>query len=79
MDALLQLGIGMLALVVSFFLGGTIAKIAKDELKIGHKWFEVILLASFLGAILSLIFLNDVLMFSFLFILIFTFRSINTK
>ena len=44
MYTLIQIGFGIIALVIAFFLGKLVASIAKDELHVGHKWFETILL-----------------------------------
>ena len=77
MNEFIQIGFGVLSLIIAFFLGKFVASISKDELHMGHKWFETILLISFLGVISSAIFRNDALMFTFLFILVFTSRSVR--
>lgn len=71
--------IGILVLLFGFPLGSWLAKITKEELKEGQKWFKLIILVSLIGAIVSLIFRNDFLLFTFLFILIVTSRSLKVK
>lgn len=65
----------MLALGIP--LGTLLAKLTKEELKSGQKWFRLIIVVSLIGAIVGLIIRNDVLLFSFLFITIVTTRSLR--
>ena len=69
--------IGILVLAIGFPLGNYLAKATKEELHAGQRWFKLIILASFIGAILSLILGNDALMFGFLFMAIITRRSLK--
>jgi hypothetical protein len=66
---------GILALGIP--LGNFLAKVTKEELCIGKQWFKIIILISFIGAIISLFFKNNVLLFSFLFIVIVTNQSLK--
>jgi len=59
------IGIGVLAL--GFPIGILLAKFTKDELKKGQPWFKLIIILSFVGAVISLIFENDGFFFSCLF------------
>ncbi|MFW6233112.1 MAG: hypothetical protein ACOC3Z_00445 [Nanoarchaeota archaeon] len=77
MTELIKLLIGIIILIIGFPIGNYLAKITKEELKSGQKWFRLIILVCFIGAISSLIFRNDVLLFSFLFIIIVTSRSLR--
>lgn len=71
--------IGILILVLAFPIGSFLAKSTKEELKQGQKWFKLIIIFSSLGSIVSLILKNDILLFSFLFIIIVTSRSLRKK
>lgn len=69
--------IGVLILLLGIPLGNYLAKITREELKQGKKWFKLIILVSLIGAIVSLLLRNDPLLFGFLFILIITSRSLK--
>jgi hypothetical protein len=69
--------IGIIVLVLGFFIGKLLAWRTKEELEVGQKWFKLIVLVSILGAIVSLFLNNDPLLFGFLFILVITSRSIK--
>ena len=71
------IGIGVLLLGIP--IGSYLAKVTKEELKKGQKWFKLIVIVSLIGAIVSLILSNDILLFSFLFIAIVTSRSLRKK
>lgn len=79
MNEFIKIGFGVLFLIFGWFIGKYLAKITKEELKIGKKWFILITYIGFIGAIISLLFRNDVLMFSFLFISVVTYRSLEFK
>jgi len=69
--------IGTLFLISGIPIGNILARMTKEELKPGRKWFKLIILLSLVGALISLIFRNDTLLFSFLFIAIVTGRSLK--
>ncbi len=71
--------IGIFILLLGFPMGFYLAKITKEELKQGQKWFKIIIAVSFVGAIISLFFRADFLLFSFLFIAIVTSGSLQRK
>jgi len=73
---MINLVIGIIILLLGFPIGNYLAKITKEELKTGQKWFKLIVFASILCAIVSLIILNDILLFAFLFMAIVTSRSL---
>jgi hypothetical protein len=77
MQEVVKLAIGVVFLIIGYFAGGFLARITKEELKQGKKWFKLIVFASLIGVVLSLIFKNDVLLFTFSFIAIFTSRSLK--
>lgn len=76
MQEVYKLLIGIAVLLIGIPIGNILAKNTKEELKEGKKWFFVLIAICFIGAILNLIFLNDVLLFTFLFIAIVTSRSL---
>lgn len=77
MEEIYRILIGIIVLITGYFLGGFLAKITKEELKQGRKWFKLIILVCVVGSILSLVYKNDVLFFTFLFIAIVTSRSLR--
>ena len=77
MQEIFKLFIGILVLILAFPLGSLLAKATKEELSSGRMWFKLIILVSLISAIVSLILRNDVLFFSFLFILIVTSMSLK--
>ncbi len=78
MEAIVFL-MGMIVLLLGFPIGSWLVKITKDELKSGQKWFKLLIIISFIGAVISLILGNDVLLFGFLFIAIVTSRSLKKQ
>lgn len=74
---LYKLLISILFLLLGFPLGNYLAKLTKDEKKQGQKWFKIIIFASLISGIASLILKNDALFFSFFFIALVTSRSLK--
>jgi len=79
MQEIFKFVIGIAFLILGFPLGFYLAKKTKEELKVGQKWFKLIIIISLSGAIISLIIGNDVLLFSFLFITLVTSLSLRKK
>ncbi len=79
MNEVLELILGICVLFFGIPIGNLLAKNTPEELKDGKKWFYLILFVCFIGSIFSLIFSNDALLFTFLFIAIVTSRSIKIK
>jgi MFS family permease len=77
MEQIYVFAIGIVFLVLGIPLGNFLAKITKEELKSGRKWFKLLIILSFIGAIVFLILGNDALLFTFLFIAIVTSRSLK--
>lgn len=73
----LIIGIGLLILGIP--IGLYLSHITKDESKSGQKWFKLVVFASLIGAVISLIIKNDVFLFSFLFIAIVTAMCLKHK
>ena len=69
------LAIGVLILGIP--LGNFLAKITKEELKSGKKWFKILIFVSLISSIISFFIGNDPLFFSFLFIAVVTSRSLR--
>lgn len=68
---------GIVFLIIGYFAGNFLAKITKEEIKSGQKYFKLIILISLVGIIISLFAGKDVLLFSFAFIAIVTSRSLK--
>jgi|WetSurMetagenome_2_1015567.scaffolds.fasta_scaffold1484877_1 hypothetical protein len=75
----LKIVIGIIVLILGVPIGNILAKNTREELKDGRQWFFVLIFVSFAGAIIFLIFREDALLFTFLFIAIVTSRSIVEK
>ena len=73
----LLIGIGVLSLGIP--IGNLLAKATKEELKSGREYFKVLIILSLIGAVIFFGFLNDALLFSFLFIAIVTSRSLKNN
>jgi hypothetical protein len=71
--------IGIIILISAFFIGDFLAKKTEEELKPGKPYFKIIIYLSSIGSIISLILRSDVLLFTFLFIIIVTSRSLFYK
>lgn len=78
MENLLQFTIAILVLILGIPIGNYLAFLTKEELKSGQKYFKAIIIVCLVGSIASLIFKNDALFFTFLFIAIVTSRSVNS-
>ncbi len=76
MGELFRLILGIIVLFLGIPIGNFLAKITKEELKDGQLWFRLIIISSGVGAILSLVFGNDFLLFGFLFMVLVTSRSL---
>ena len=79
MSELLRLLTGIFVLLLGIPAGSFLAKLTKEELKEGQKWFRVVILFAVAGAIVSLYLGNDYLLFTSLFIIIVTSRSLRFK
>jgi len=76
MQEILKLLIGIFVLLLGFPIGNYLAKITKEELTSGQKWFKLIIIASLIGGFVGLIIGNDAILFSLFFIAIVTSRSL---
>ena len=77
MEEVLRIVIGAIFILLGIPIGNFLAKITKEELKDGQPWFKAIITISLVGAIASVIYKNDLLFFSFLFIAIVTSKSLK--
>jgi hypothetical protein len=77
MQEVYNLILGILLLALGIPIGNVLAKITKEELKGGKKYFKLLIILSLIGALAFLILGNDVLLFTLLFIAIITSRSLK--
>ena len=77
MEEYAKLIIGVLVLLLGYFIGGFIAKKTEEELKSGKKWFQLIIIISLIMGFIGLVIGNDVLLFTMFFIAIVTLRSLK--
>jgi len=74
---MIKILIGIFILLLGFLIGNYLAKITKEELKAGQKWFKLIIVISLIGGFVGLVIGKDVIMFSLFFIAIVTSRSLK--
>ena len=67
---------GILLLGLGIPIGNLLAKVTKEELASGKRWFKILIEISLFSAVVCLIFRRDDLMFALLFIAIVTSRSL---
>ena len=77
MQEILKLVIGIAFLFLGIPIGNFLARVTKEELKDGKKWFNRIILICLIGCLIGLILRDDVLIFSLSFIAIVSSRSIK--
>jgi len=77
MQELIKLMMGIIILALGIPIGNFLAKITKEELKSGKKWFVIIIFAGLIGGFVGLIIENDTLLFGCFFIAIVTSRSLR--
>lgn len=77
MQEVLKLSIGIIILLCGIPIGRFLAKITKEELKQGQRYFKIIILISLIGGFIGLFMLNDFIMFSMFFIAIVTSHSLK--
>jgi uncharacterized membrane protein YoaK (UPF0700 family) len=79
MQEILKIILGICVLALGIPIGHILAKNTKEELRKGRKWFLLLIGLCGIGAILNLIFKNDALLLTFLFIAVVTSMSLNKK
>jgi len=79
MQEIIQILIGLGVLLLGIPIGNLLSKNTSEELKSGRKWFILLIVLCLIGAIVSLIFRIDSLLFTFLFIVIVTSRSLKKR
>lgn len=75
----LKIIIGIAVLALGIPIGDILAKNTREELKDGRKWFNLLIILSFAGAILAVVFGEDALLYALLFIAIVTSRSLGNR
>jgi hypothetical protein len=75
-EEIVKLIIGIVVLALGIPVGNLLAKMTKEELKIGRPWFKRIVYCSLALGFLALILQNDFLMFGMFFIAVVTSRSL---
>jgi len=79
MEDVFKLIIGILVLILGIPIGNYLAKITKEEIKDGQKWFKIIITISLILGFFGLIIRNDFILFSGFFIAIVTSKSLKKK
>lgn len=76
---MLQLLIATFVVLLGFPLGYLLAKLTKEELKSGQKYFKILISAFAVCSVAGLIIKNDALFFSSLFFMAITSQSLRKK
>ena len=76
---IINMFIGIFILLLGIPIGNYLAKITKEELNSGQKWFKLIIIISLIGGVIGLIIGDDILMFSLFFIAVVVSRSLEGK
>ena len=69
--------LGIVLLLLGIPIGNVLARMTKEELKPGKRYFKLIVILSLIGVLAGLVFSDDILLFSFAFIAIVTSRSLK--
>lgn len=67
----------VIVLLMGIPIGKFLAYLTKDEKEGGQIWFKILICVSMVGAVLSLIFRQDIFLVTFLFIAIVTSQSLK--
>jgi hypothetical protein len=70
---------GIVFLILAWPVGNFLARVTKDEMKQGRKWFKLLVLVGLIGGFVGLILGNDVLLFTMFFIVIVSSRSLSSN
>ena len=76
MQEVLKLVIGIIFLILGFYIGNFLSKITKEELRKNQRMFRLIVVVFLLIGFGALFFRNDVIMFSSFFIAVVTSRCL---
>jgi uncharacterized membrane protein YoaK (UPF0700 family) len=79
MNEIITLIIGILVLVMGYFIGELLARYTKEEIKTGRKYIKIVVLLGLIGGVVGLIFGNDFLLFGFFFMAIVAERSLKVE
>jgi hypothetical protein len=79
MSTIYELLIGIAILILAVPIGNILAKATKEELAKGRKWITLLVIASLIGGIITLVLRNDALMFTFFFIAVAASRSLKKR
>ena len=77
MQELIKILIGVAFLVLGWLVGNLLAKVTKEELRWGRKYFIILIWVGLVLGAYGLVISNDVLLFSGFFIAIVTSRSLK--
>ncbi len=79
MTRLYQYVLAIVMLVLAVPIGNVLAKLTKEELRLGNKWFKILIISTLILALLSLVIGKNDLFFTFLFVAVVTSRSLDIK
>lgn len=76
---MIELLVATFGVLLGFPLGAILAKITKEELKLGQKWFKILIFLGLISSIFGLILKNDSVLFFSLFFMAVTSQSLSKK
>ncbi len=79
MEEVIKLIFASFFLFLGIPIGNILARLTKEELKDGKKYFIILEIIGLMGGVLGFLFKNDTLMFTMFFIAIVTSRSLVRK
>ena len=79
MEEVYKFAIGITILFLGIPIGNFLAKITREELKFGKRWFKILALACAIAILPSLFLKNYVMFFSLLFMIVVISRSLKIK
>ncbi len=77
MEEIYKILLGVAIIALGFPMGLILARLTKEELKSGRFWFNLLVIVSGIGAVVSLVFWIDYMFFSFLFFMAVTSMSLR--
>jgi len=76
MNWIIKYGLAVIVLFLGIPIGNLLKQYTKEELRVGRRWFKLIVLIGLFGGFVGVILGRDALMFGFFFMAIVTSRSL---
>jgi len=79
MEEVIKLIIGIIVLIMGYFIGEILARYTKEELNPGRRYIKMVVMIGLIGGVIGLIIKNDFVLFGFFFMAIVASRSLVIK